>query len=60
MVGSSTGWTGILEYWMEYLRSVCLFWVLFVRICSYIYIPRPFYTYFLLDGTCEANGGRCI
>lgn len=25
MVGSSTGWTGILEYWIEHLRSLCLF-----------------------------------
>jgi hypothetical protein len=50
---------GGLEYWnaeywiLEYLRSV---YVLGLFFCALIYIPRPFYTYFCLDGTMRRRG----
>lgn len=53
---------GGLEYWNTGW-NICVRFVysgFFLFGYALIYIPRPFYTYFLLDGTCEANGGRCI
>lgn len=53
--GSSAGWvdwdTGIL---LVFHSVFC------ILLLVYIYIPRPFYTYFLLDGTVRRMEGRCI
>ena len=46
-----------MEYWMEYLRSVCVYFgFVSVLLGSYIYSPACFIH--TLDGwNCQANGG---
>lgn len=56
MIGSSTGWTGILEYWMESF-AVCVyfgFFFLFFYALIYIFPARFIHTF---GWNCEANGG---